>query len=231
MKLELPKITAVCMQGVGPNKEMLFREINKRLKLVLPYLLKNFKFHDLILLSPENPNVEGINYIYTKPLTYDEYNTWCLHNLSDYVNTDYCILFQDDGFPLNPECWRDEFLDYDYVGTPITEKMGIPFKEEMIGGGGFTLRSKKLIEFTKSIPRPNQYGNYLNEDTTIVVEYRDEIVDLGMKICPRDIAKYFSLQNPIYQDITLYNTFGFHGRDEKLIEVEKIINQRMEQIN
>lgn len=227
MKLQLKNITAICMQGIGPEKKMLYRDVNDRLKKTLPYLIKNFDFNKVILISPYNPEVEGVTYIHTNPLTYDEYNTWCLHNLSDYVDTDYCILFQDDGFPLNPEHWRDEFLEYDYVGAPITENMNIPYKEEMIGGGGFTLRSKRLIEFTKSIPRPNQYGMFLNEDTTIVVEYRDKIVELGMKICPREIAKYFSLQNPIYQDITLYNTFGFHGRDEKLIEVEKIIEERM----
>jgi hypothetical protein len=205
----------------------MYNEINERLKKTLPYLVKNFEFNKLIFISPHNPEVDGITYIHTNPITYNEYNTWCLHKLSDYVETDYCILFQDDGFPLNPECWRDEFLEYDYVGAPITENMNIPHKEEMIGGGGLSLRSKKLIEFTKSIPRPNIHGYYGNEDTMIVVEYRDKIIELGMKICPHHIAKYFSLQNPIYQDITLHNTFGFHGRDEKLIEVEKIICQRM----
>lgn len=227
MKLQLKNITAICMQGVGSDKSH-YNEINRYLSLSLPYLKRYFEFAELILISPENLNIEGIKYIHTNPLTYDEYNTWCLHSLSDFVDTDYCILFQDDGFPLNPECWREEFLEYDYVGAPISEHMGIMYKEEMIGGGGFTLRSKKLIEFTKTIPRPNQHGLYINEDTTIVVDYRDKIVELGMKICPRDIAKYFSIQNPVYQDITIYNTFGFHGRDEKLIEVEKIIHKKMQ---
>lgn len=227
MRLKLPNVTAVCMQGYGPDKDLFYRDVSNRLKRAIPYMLKFFEFKEIVLIAPEDLQINGVTYIHTNPLTYDEYNTWCLHNLSDFVNTDYCILFQDDGFPLNPDLWRNEFLEYDYVGAPITKDMGILYKEEMIGGGGFTLRSKKLIEFTKTIPRPNEYGFYVNEDTSIAVGYRDEIVSLGMKICPHTIARYFSIQNPIDDQVSLYNTFGFHGRDWKLEIVDRIIEERM----
>jgi hypothetical protein len=227
MKLKLPNVTAVCMQGYGPEKDMLYKNVCDRLRMALPYMLRFFEFKEIILIAPEDLNIEGITYHHTKPLTYNEYQSWRLHQMSDYVDTEFCLMFQDDGFPLNPDMWRDEFFEYDYVGAPITKDMGILYKEEMIGGGGFTLNSKRLLEFTKKIPQPNEYGFYVNEDTSIAVAYRDEIVSLGMKICPHTIARHFSIQNPIDDQVSLYNTFGFHGRDQKLETVEKIIRERM----
>jgi hypothetical protein len=137
-------------------------------------------------------------------------------------------LFQDDGYPLNPEMWRDEFMEYDYVGAPIPLNTNILFNaDERIGGGGFTLRSKKLMEFTKTIPYPDKYGMYNNEDTIIVMEYRNELIENGMKICPHNIARHFVIQNAIDENHTLYNTFGYHGRDEKLEIVDKIMDERL----
>jgi hypothetical protein len=33
-------------------------------------------------------------------------------------DTEFAILVHEDGFIVNPECWSDEFLKYDYIGAP-----------------------------------------------------------------------------------------------------------------
>jgi hypothetical protein len=226
MRLDLQNITAVCMQGHGPEWGE-YRNMMVRVKKSLTYMVKYFNFHKIIFISCEDPQIEGIRFVHTEPISYFDYNKWCLHDLSDYVTTEFGLLFQDDGYPLNPEMWRDEFMEYDYVGAPIKLPSNIPYKEELIGGGGFTLRSKRLMEFTKTIQYPDQYGQYPNEDTTIAVTYRDEMLEKGIKICPHYIARYFVIQNAIDDNHTILNTFGYHGRDEKLDIVDKIMDERL----
>lgn len=228
MKLNLKRITAVCLQGRPNDNSWYYIEIRNRIKKSLTYMVNFFDFYEVIVISPENPEIEGVTYIHTDGISYYEYNKWCLHNLSDYVTTDFCLLFQDDGFPLNPDMWRDEFYDYDYVGAPIRTDSGLQYNEEQIGGGGFTLRSKKLLEYTKTIPFPKEGEmSHPNEDTMIVFTYRDDIVARGLKICPHNIARNFVIQTALDENHTLYNTFGYHGRDEKLKEVDVIMKQRM----
>lgn len=227
MKLDLPNITAVCMQGRGPEWGE-YKPMMRRVKKSLTYMVKYFNFHEIIFISCEDPQIEGVRFVHTNPLSYFDYNKWCLHSLSDYVSTDFGLLFQDDGYPLNPEMWRDEFMEYDYVGAPLPLDANIMFDPvDRIGGGGFTLRSKKLMDYTKTIPYPDQYGNHNNEDTIIVMEYRHKLKENGMKICPHNIARHFVIQNAIDDDHTVFNTFGYHGRDGKLDVVDIIMNERL----
>lgn len=41
-----------------------------------------------------------------------------VYELGDYIETDFVMLVHYDGFIVHPELWRDEFLDYDYIGAP-----------------------------------------------------------------------------------------------------------------
>ena len=33
--------------------------------------------------------------------------------------TDFVLTIQHDGFILNPDAWRDDFFDYDYIGARL----------------------------------------------------------------------------------------------------------------
>ncbi len=41
-----------------------------------------------------------------------------IKRINSYVATPFALVIQYDGFILNPDAWRDEFLDYDYIGAP-----------------------------------------------------------------------------------------------------------------
>ena len=64
--------------------------------------------------------------------------------LKKYIDTDFCLIIQGDGFVIHPENWTDEFLKYDYIGAPWRNLAHYSFIR--VGNGGFSLRSKKLLK-------------------------------------------------------------------------------------
>ena len=208
MKLNLPNITAICLQG--RKTELLGKNIIERIDRNLTYMKRTINFHDIIFISDLAPNVEGINHILIEPITYYEYNRWCVKDLTNYFTTDFVLLFQDDGWPLNPELWSDVFLDYDYVGAPSSNLQMIN-NVEGITGGGFTLRSKRLMDYLHTIEFYPIDHPFPGEDTLITNFHRDDIVKRGMKLCPFNIARNFVVQDPIDENHTINNTFGFHN--------------------
>ena len=86
-----------------------------------------------------------------RPLTnIDEYNYYILYHLHKHIDTDYVLLVQDHAFIINPDAWREEFYSYDYIGAPWPYRdraYVTPFGEhQRVGNGGFSFRSKKLLE-------------------------------------------------------------------------------------
>ena len=48
----------------------------------------------------------------------DEWNYGAIYELPKHVDTEFAMLIHDDGFVVNPESWKEEFLEYDYIGAP-----------------------------------------------------------------------------------------------------------------
>lgn len=177
---------------------------------VLNFCSNSFTFSNVILFSnsiPENitSNIEYVKVDISK--VYD-YNKFILQNLCDYVNTTYCIIVQNDGFIINPHLWSDDFLNFDYIGAPWSiHQMKVWNRTNRIGNGGFSLRSKRLLEYTKKL------GNIdfnLEEDviTSLLLENNKNFNLPTIKI-----AAKFSLETHLDDhpnDLT--KCFGFHGK-------------------
>jgi len=159
-------------------------------------------------------------------LTWNEYNKFCIKNLNEYVNTDFVLLIQSDGFVINPDKWDSEFLNYDYLGAPwgmnnlsynipkfpiILEECLKNKKVNQIGNGGFTLRSKLLLEHISTMYKPEHNG--LPEDALICNLYRTVLQNAGLKFTNNiDFAATFSCEATVV-DGKIYssdNSFGFH---------------------
>ena len=162
-----------------------------------------------------------------------DYSKFMIYDLNDHIETDFVLTIQYDGFIINPDAWRDEFLDYDYIGAPWPlRKNGFvtPFGEHIsVGNGGFSLRSKKLLELPSKVEVPfdvvamNHFYKMFgavnwNEDGNICVHNRHIFEDNGCKFAPIEVAKYFSYESPlpINQDII---PFGYHGNLPPTIEL------------
>lgn len=162
-----------------------------------------------------------------------DYSKFMIYHLNEYINTDFVITIQYDGFIINPDAWRDEFLNYDYIGAPWKwREQGFvtPFGEHVsVGNGGFSLRSKKLIELPTKVEVPfdvvvmnhfyKMFGSVnWNEDGNICVHNRHIFEENGCKFAPVEVAKYFSYESPldINQGII---PFGYHGNLPQGIEI------------
>lgn len=130
----------------------------------------------------------------------DEYSKFVLYELKNYIDTEYLITVQYDGFILNPHVWNDDWFNYDYIGAPFP-----PFyvsREDTsrlvrVGNGGFSLRSKKFINaFTElglELIRDNLTG--IAEDHQQCCIHHESYLKYGIKFAPVEVAKYFSLEN------------------------------------
>jgi hypothetical protein len=159
------------------------------------------------------------------PLTnIDEYNEYILYHMYKHVNMEFALIVQDHAFILNPDAWTDEFLDYDYIGAPWPYRdraYVTPFDEHVrVGNGGFSLRSKKLMEVPTKVDVPFHVANNsdfyrmfgcvnTNEDGNICVHNKHIFEEQGCKIAPLELAKYFSYESPVLENQGIL-PFGYH---------------------
>lgn len=196
-KIQLKNITLICIDGVNPDIGL------KAIK----YSTKHIDFAKNILLSHIKPDNVPDDIIYQEipKLTHDTYSQFMLHELYKYVDTEYCLTIHDDGFVINPHLWDDGFLEYDYIGAPWKNYGQI----NRVGNGGFSLRSKKLINLCRHMESQG------HEDGTICLRYKNALEQHGCKFAPVEVAMRFSLESRIPEcDFDLNNCFGFHGRGD-----------------
>lgn len=131
-----------------------------------------------------------------------EYSSFMTKSLNFHIETDYVLVIQYDGFIINPDVWTDEFLKYDYVGAPWPASEHT--KECIVGNGGFSLRSKKLLKALQDDKITMLVGH---EDGNICA-YRNYLdMKYGIRFAPIEVATKFSYEN----DLFVEKTFGFHG--------------------
>jgi len=182
------------------------------------------EYGDIKFISHEKPNYFPDNFnfcLIDKIDSVDQYSYNMIYKLGDYIDTEFALIVQSDGYVISPSSWRDDFLEYDYIGAPFNlPKDNFSFRDIngkifRVGNGGFSLRSKKLIDL------PNKLGlewkpfhGFYNEDGFICAMNRHIYEDNGCKFAPLDVAKYFSheAEIPEVQGIT---PFGFHGKWSK----------------
>lgn len=156
-------------------------------------------FENVKLLSPNN--LKRKEWVKIKPMKdRTAYCKFVIKELHRFIDTKYFLLFQNDGWILNPDAWDDEFLNYDYIGAPWA------WEEYPMGNGGFTLRSKSLMEeCSKVITHP-----YEPEDLVICMKYKSHLEDKGFKFAPREVAEKFSLEKNFRYRDKWNGQFGFH---------------------
>ena len=167
----------------------------------------------------------------------DEYNEYILYHLYKHINTDFVLLIQDHAFIINPESWKDDFLKYDYIGAPwpVKDRAYIsPFGEHIrVGNGGFSLRSKKLLELPSKVyvpfkvfDQPDFYKMFgsknTNEDGNICVHNKHIFERNGCRIAPVELAKYFSYETPVPENENII-PFGFHNNLPPGVTIEGYI--------
>jgi hypothetical protein len=127
------------------------------------------------------------------------YNEFMMKRLDSFIETDFALIVQWDGFVLNAANWKPAFLDYDYIGAVWPwQPPGL-----RVGNGGFSLRSKKLLQALQDA----RVIAHHPEDLAICQTYRPLLESaFGIRFAPPEIADQFSFERHPHA-----GSFGFHG--------------------
>lgn len=207
----LPNVTLVAVSSV---------KIKQTIK-ALSLSSLGIDFYDVVMISHVKPKrmSSKISFKQCEQLkSINDYSSFMLYELCKYIETDYVLVVQYDGYILRPNMWQDSFLNYDYIGAPWSKNLHFTKKGTNIrvGNGGFSLRSKKLLNSFNSLNLSfNDFGTgYFNEDGAICNYYRSELESFGVNIAPVEVASKFSCETICDDSCSI--PFGFH-KNYKLI--------------
>lgn len=184
----------------------------------LEYSCKGIIFGEVKLISHEKPETlpDFISHEFCPKMSnIDEWNYGTIYEMPKHINTEFCLLIHDDGFVVNPESWKDEFLEYDYIGAPWPlPNDTFSFRDingEIIRvGNSVSLRSKKLLDLPiETNMKWESFHGFYNEDGFICVNNRHLYLEAGCKFADIDVAKYFSHESMI-PEVQGIKPFVFH---------------------
>jgi|TARA_B100001971_G_scaffold104515_1_gene96220 hypothetical protein len=211
-KITLPNVTLLAATSVDIDLTNLNLKISS----------ENIEFAAVKLLSSSLPNKKfpNIKYISIPQMNFSDYNRLIIEDLHKYFNTSHCLIVQSDSFVVNYERWTEEFLKFDYIGAPWPDKVMIRpinkflyLNNNRVGNGGFSLRSRKLVEVTSRINFNSLKFSIKSEDLIICHYLYREMIKKGIRFAPPKLAAQFSIESPgnLYrQDVN--SVFGFHGK-------------------
>jgi hypothetical protein len=185
----------------------------------LDYSTLGIEFSSIKLFShlmPDNLS-KNIEFIQINPFpNVGEWGRFVVFDLHKYISTKHIILVHSDGFVVHPDMWRQEFLDFDYIGAPW------PLPEDDISfrdyygniirvGNSVGLRSLKMLKLPSELGLSwdaDDHGNF-HEDIFLCVTNRHILQKHGLEFAPLSVAKYFSHERPI-KEISGIKPFAFH---------------------
>lgn len=192
--LALPSVTLVAVTSVALSATM--RALIESLSLL--------RFGQALWISDQpKPSGSPAGVVWRKIERLDSraaYSRFMLFDLAKHINTSHVLTVQWDGYVLNPANWSNEFLNYDYIGAPWPQ-----FQDaHRVGNGGFSLRSVRLLEACRDLPRDTAEA----EDIAICRTHRAWLEHgHGLRFAPESAARRFSYE----RTPAIGEEFGFHG--------------------
>jgi len=193
MPMQLPEVTLCCVDTRDPALAL----------WAMQRCMRQIRFADAILFSsaalvPSPP--PGVRLIDVQVDTIEAYSRFMLRGLTPHVRTSHVLVVQWDGFVRDASRWDPTFLELDYIGAPWRE----PIAGQWVGNGGFSLRSRRLLD---ALLDPEVQITH-PEDEAICVTNRELLgVRHGVRIATPEVARRFS-----YERVEpTAPTFGFHG--------------------
>ena len=196
MKLKLPQVTLIALTGVYYDVDGIQYAIDR---------------------SCEGVEFGAVKVIGDNRITnVDTWNEMIIYDLWKYVDTEFAFLFHGDGYVINPQLWRDDFLNYDYIGAPWpVPRWDGEFQDEAGDiyrmGNSISIRSQAIMEAPSKheIEWKSYHGN-THEDGFLCVHNRKLLEGLGMTFAPIEVAKHFSIEHIVPENKGL-ETFAFHS--------------------
>lgn len=216
-KLRLSKVTLVAVSSVHMYETV----------RALLYSMKGIEFGDVLLLSHHKPFYLPSSIHFQKIdrlCNVDDYSHFCVYRLGDYIDTEYALIVHHDGFVVNPQAWREEFLDYDYIGSPWPlpkdEKRFRDAQGNIVRvGNGVSLRSKKLLTYPGKAElkwEKTDSGDH-NEDCFLCCKNKLLLESEGFRFAPLEIAVLFGREHilPENEDVEPFLFHQWRGINKK----------------
>ena len=211
-KLNLPDVTLLAVTSTEMDAAQLSMKIS----------LHNINFGKSKLLCSSLPKQKypDIEYVSIPSLnSVDKYNKLIFQDLHKYFETSHCLIVQADSFVVNSNLWKSEFLEFDYIGGPWPNKIEVKpnlilnLEKNPVGNGGFSLRSRKLVETTAKINFDTLNFPIKAEDIVICHYLYQKMIDSDIRFAPAKLAAQFSMENieNLYNQ-NVNSVFGFHGK-------------------
>lgn len=194
-----------------------------------------------LLISTKRPDnlSNNIQWRYIESFGYYEYSIFMMFCLHTFIDTEFALVVQDDGWVLNGENWKDIWRYYDYVGSPCHAAIKgdeIALKYEWVGkdgylmlqNGGFSLRSKRFMETpsTHGIPfRDMKHPMLKNEDIQLNFILRNAMERTGIVYAPTEAALSFGVEfigPKVHDNLDLNTVLGHHSQIRRLRGYKKI---------
>ena len=191
-RLALPQVTLCAATSVNVNATLRALEVS-----LAQVDFAACKLFTDALVKSKHP---GISVVPIRRIDSAEaYSEFLLLRMVEYVETSHCLVTQWDGHVLDAGRWRPEFLDYDYIGASWPQ-----FTDgHDVGNGGFSLRSRRLMEACRDLEfRPSH-----PEDLAIGRVNRSWLEGKGVCFAPRMLADLFATE----RRGDLERSFGYHG--------------------
>ena len=208
-KLQLPQVTLVAMTSVNVYETVRAME----------YSMRGIDFGDAVLVTDKKPWFlpGNIRYSHTSKLdNIDKFNYKMVYELKDHIKTDFCLVVHADGFVIHPENWRDEFLQYDYIGSPWPLPQNDYAYRDSRGnicrvGNSVSLRSKRLLEYPSlhDLEWVKVYDGFYNEDIFLCCYHKNKMEEAGLRWAELDMAVQFGREHPLPENKGI-EPFVFH---------------------
>ena len=213
----------------------------------IPSIVKSMKelpgSKGLLISIEEPPNLPS-NVVWKRcnPIDYLGYSLFMMHCLYAFIETDYCLVVQDDGWVLNGKNFKPEYYDYDYIGAPSHCAFGegnlylqfawtqVTEPVKVVQNGGFSLRSRRFLEACNKHGIVHLNSNEIhgwNEDAQLSAILKPTLQSFGYKYCPDDIAKNFSIEYVGHgfheEGFNFGGLLGHHAQSRKLVSTNHIV--------
>lgn len=148
----------------------------------------------------------------------NEWNRKMIYELHNYVQTDFAMVIHADGHVIRPEKWRNEWLQYDFIGAPWPLPHDRFSYRDPLGklqrvGNSVSLRSKRILGLPTALNLPwRAYYGYTNEDGFLCCHNRQILEENGCRFAPLEEAVHFSKEHEIEENKGI-ETFAFHAVD------------------
>jgi tetratricopeptide (TPR) repeat protein len=193
--IELPSVTLIAIDTV--NHALALRALARSRAGV--HFARTVFVTDKVPAEIDVP--DGVEIATIGPLrSREDYSEFVLKGLSSYMATTHSLLVQWDGYVINPLAWEQAFLNCDYIGAKwFWQPAG-----RRVGNGGFSLRSRRLVEALQD-PRIMVAEN---EDLTIGTTFRPLLeAEHGIRFADEAMADRFAFEAAY----PIAKPFGFHG--------------------